>query len=56
MASSIAPTVRGNGSVDVRINGTAAGAVGVAPTEIAPPRLHLVRALSETDQILQTAP
>jgi CYTH domain-containing protein len=55
MAPSIAPTVPPDRSVDVRINGAAAAAMGIRTTEIALTRLHLVRALPQTDQIPQTA-
>ena len=53
MAAPITQTVPANGSVDVGIDGPAARRLGVGPTEIAPPRLHLVRELSAATEILQ---
>lgn len=55
MASSIAPAVPSDGSVDVGVNGPPAWVVGVAPVETAPPRLQLVCALLKTDQIPKAA-
>ena len=55
MASSIAATVPGHGSANVRINGPLAWALGVVAAQIAHLRLCVVRALSKTDQIPQTA-
>ncbi len=51
MAPPITPTMPPDGSVDVRINGAAAWTMGIRATEIALIRLHLVRPLSQTNQI-----
>ena len=55
MAAAITSTMPGNGSIDVRIDGSLAPALGVVAAQIASHRLHVVRALSPTDQIPQTA-
>jgi hypothetical protein len=52
MAAPIPQTVPADGSVDVGIDGPAARRLGVGPTEITSPRLHLVRELSTATEIL----
>ena len=56
MASSIVATVQPDGSADVGVNGATSGVDGVPPTQTTSSRVHLVRALSQTDPVFASAP
>jgi len=54
MASAISSTVSEDGSTDIRVDGSLAGALGVVAAQTPSVRLRVVQALFETDQIHQT--
>ena len=55
MASAISSTVSEDGSTDVRVDGSLAGALGVVAAKAASVGLRMVHTLFETDQIHQAA-